>query len=114
MAKTKNMTANEHDKYYGTDPTNIDVELNELEVSLIRRDLHRSLEKSRDAEAIATIFLKSENVDPDDVISSFRGIRYCISNSPRYWNLAQEMVDGVRKDLKGSGIAVSGGLRWIS
>lgn len=114
MAKSKNMTANELDKYYGSEPTDLDVELNELEVSLVRRELKRSLKKSREAQGIATILLKSENLSPDEIISCFRGIRYCISNPPRYWNLSQSMIDDVRETLADYGIGLSGGIRWIS
>lgn len=108
------MTANELDKYYGSNPTDIDVELNTLEATIIRRDLNKSLRKSRNAEAEVTILLKSEGLNPDDVISCFRGIRYCIRNPPRYWRLAQEMIDDVREKLEDEGIALGGGLRWIS
>lgn len=114
MAKSKNMTANELDKYYGSEPTDIDILLNELEVSIIQRQLKKSLRKSREAQAMTTILLKSEKANPDEIVSCFRGIRYCISNPPRYWNLSQDFVDDVRKELKGLGIGLSGGVRWIS
>lgn len=114
MAKTANMSARELDKYYGKEPTNIDVELNELEVAIIKRRVVPTIEKSRNAEAISTVFMKSKKIKPDPIVSCFEGIRYSIRNPPRYWGIAQDLVDDIRDMLKEKGMALSGGLRWIS